>query len=375
MIQARKPSDSGAGDSRPSDPNAGGGESKDSNSGSDPAASREVLTDAADPEDVSDVASDLNNFRAKVDSYNGPLDLLLYLIKKEEIDVFDIPLARVIDQYRLYLELLKEIDPNICGEYIVLAAQLIEIKSKMLLPTETIDEEAEDYDDPRLELVRQLLEFKKYKERALLLENRFEEYRRRYHRPYKSLPDLSIEDLGAISLGKVDVWDLLTAFQRVQFALGSRGPHRVFLRERPLSEYVARIESVLDSAENRTAEFEELFEDAVNREDAIGLFLGILEMCKQFRLAVEQEGDFGRITIRLRDAEETARFKSWDTAEIESDSDPTEEQLVRGEGAEARVEPIAVADSAVAESDAFGEHESASEGANTTERSEKGSQE
>ncbi|MCH2372897.1 MAG: segregation/condensation protein A [Planctomycetes bacterium] len=292
--------------------------------------------------DGNESGMDLSSFRAKVDSYNGPLDLLLYLIKKDEIDLFDIPLARVVDQYRLYLDLLKEIDPNVCGEFLVLAAQLIEIKSKRLLPAAVVDEDGGEVEDPRLDLVRQLLEFKKYKERAMLLENRFEEYRRRYHRPYKAIPDLNLDDLGALSLGKVSVWDLLTAFQRVQFALGSRGPHRVFLKERPLSEYVARIETVLSEADDRATGFEELFEGAVNREDAIGLFLGILELCKQYRLVVEQEDLFGRIVVRLRDAAETERFKSADAAEIGPDGeiDPAEAQLVRGEGAEARAVAI-----------------------------------
>src|SRR4029453_12051176 len=121
-----------------------------------------------------------SEFRPALETYRGPLDLLLYLIKKDEVDIFDIPILRIVEQYQLYLELLKDLDPNACGEFLVMAAHLMEIKSKLLLPREELDE-AEEMEDPRIELVRQLLEYKKYKERALLLERRTDERRRRTH--------------------------------------------------------------------------------------------------------------------------------------------------------------------------------------------------
>src|SRR5262245_5059412 len=109
-----------------------------------------------------------SEFRAALESYRGPLDLLLYLIKRDEIDIFDIPIARIVEQYQMYLEVLSQVmspqspaegslDPNACGEFLVMAANLMEIKSKLLLPREKLEED-EDLEDPRIELVRQLLE-------------------------------------------------------------------------------------------------------------------------------------------------------------------------------------------------------------------------
>src|SRR4051812_44177401 len=118
-------------------------------------------------------------FRTQLDSYQGPLDLLLYLIRKDEVDVLDIPMGRITEQYCAYLRILQAVDPNACGDFLVTAAQLMEIKSRSLLPTEPVLP-GEAQEDPRIELVRQLLEYKKYKERAMLLAQRIEEHSRRF---------------------------------------------------------------------------------------------------------------------------------------------------------------------------------------------------
>src|SRR5437660_469417 len=110
------------------------------------------------------------DYRVQTDVYNGPLDLLLFLIRREEVDIYDIPIARVMQQYIEYVDTIKSIDPNVAGEFLVMAATLMEIKSRLLLPTPPADEgEAEDLSDPRLELVRQLLEYKKFKDASLEL--------------------------------------------------------------------------------------------------------------------------------------------------------------------------------------------------------------
>ena len=287
-------------------------------------------------------------FRPRLDSYNGPLDLLLFLIKKDEIDIFDIPIARVVDQYSTYLAVIREIDPNACGEFLVLCAQLIEIKSKLLLPKPELEEDEEELEDPRLELVRQLLEFKKYKERAFLLERRFEEFQRRYRRPHVPIPESEIDFAVPLSLGDVSVWDLLAAFQRIELALGQRGPHRVVLRDRPLREYMVTIEEILLDGERR-APLDRLFERAVDRYDAIGYLLAILEMAKAYRIRLE-EADPGELIVHLRtDAEVEEYARSLDAAADEVD--PAEAQLLRGEGEEARSEPVDVQAEGVATSE------------------------
>ena len=280
-------------------------------------------------------------FRATLDSYKGPLDLLLYLIKRDEIDVFDIPIARIIEQYQVFLDVLKDVDPNACGEFLVMAANLMEIKSKLLLPREELAPD-EDMEDPRIELVRQLLEYKKYKERALLLEKRIDERRRRHERPELSagadLDDGAVE--GAIPLGNISVWDLLTAFHKIQIALGARVPHRVMMGDRPIAEYIAALEDFLARAPSRTALFEELFSEARSRIEAIGFFLAILELAKERRLSFRQEEIFGPIEVRLHEEDEVRRLLAASGREEIASADPAATFLLRGEGLEASTEPI-----------------------------------
>jgi segregation and condensation protein A len=238
-------------------------------------------------------------FRAALESYQGPLDLLLYLIRKEEVDILDIPIGRITEQYCAYLSVLQQIDPNACGEFLVMAANLMEMKSRSLLPTEPALP-GEETEDPRIELVRQLLEYKKYKERALLLQQRMEERSRRFRRSPATLDPAETQDLeGPLDLGNVSVWDLLTAFHRIQLAIGERGPYQVMYKERPVEDYIAGIRARADSAIDRRILFEEVFEDCNDIYDAIGFFLAILEMAKRRLLVLRQEELFGPIEITV----------------------------------------------------------------------------
>jgi segregation and condensation protein A len=236
-------------------------------------------------------------FRATLESYQGPLDLLLYLIKKEEVDILDIPVGRITEQYCAYLSVLQAVDPNVCGEFLVVAANLMEIKSRTLLPSEP-PLLAEESEDPRMELVRQLLEYKKYKERAMLLAERLEDQSRRFRRTAAPLPGLP-EDLaeGPLDLGNVSVWDLLTAFHRIQLAIGERGPHRVMHEDRPLEDYIAAIQLRAEGQPERRFLFEDLFTGCRDIYDAVGYFVAILELAKRGLLTLHQEELFGPIEI------------------------------------------------------------------------------
>src|SRR5262245_55228772 len=251
-------------------------------------------------------------FRAILDTYQGPLDLLLYLIKKEEVDILDIPLGRITEQYCRYLSILQQVDPNACGEFLVMAANLMEIKSRSLLPTEP-PLPGEEMEDPRLELVRQLLEYKKYKERAMLLAQRMEDYSRRYHRPGTTLDSLGEEELETpLELGNVSVWDLLTAFHRIQLAIGARGPYQVVYQERPLEDYMVAIRTRGETSLSRRLGFDELFADCRDIYDAIGFFLAILEMAKRHELTLHQDEAFGPIEVVLLDAPPEAEEREAD---------------------------------------------------------------
>jgi segregation and condensation protein A len=242
-------------------------------------------------------------FRAALESYQGPLDLLLYLIKREEVDILDIPVGRITEQYCAYLRILQSVDPNACGEFLVMATQLMEIKSRSLLPTES-PLPGEEMEDPRVELVRQLLEYKKYKERALLLAQRIEDHSRRFQRPPARLPGLGEEEPSTpLNLGNVSIWDLLTAFHRIQLAIGARGPHRVLFEDRPLEDYISSIRARAEASFNRRILFDDLFASCRDIYDAIGYFLAILEMAKQRLLSLHQEEMFGPIEILLREGD------------------------------------------------------------------------
>ena len=276
------------------------------------------------------------DFRATVETYSGPLDLLLYLIRKDEVDVFDIPVSRVIEQYHEHLDFLRDIDPNVSGEFLVMAARLMEVKSKLLLPREVLEDEDEEYEDPRLELVKQLLEYKKFKERALLLEKKMDSHKRRYVRPRQEL-DIGAEDVTEpLPLGNTDVWDLLTAFHRIQLVIAQRVPHEVMLEDRPIEDFIGEVEALLQAASDGGCLFEDLFQGARTRGEAIGYFIAVLEMAKQHILTITQEELGSEIRVQRRADEEIERLQAEDREAAEAE--PAEEHLLRGEGEEALAE-------------------------------------
>src|SRR3990170_4204563 len=149
-------------------------------------------------------------YKVDLESYNGPLDLLLYLIQKDEVDIYDIPIARITEQYMSYLDALNILNLNIAGDFLVMAATLMHIKSKALLPTTELEEE-EDLEDPRLELVKQLLEYKRYKETATTLAKKAEIRGMRFSR----LIDSNFANQEAeLLIDDIDLWDLMKAFSR-----------------------------------------------------------------------------------------------------------------------------------------------------------------
>ena len=276
------------------------------------------------------------DFRATVETYSGPLDLLLYLIRKDEVDVFDIPVSRVIEQYHEHLDFLRDIDPNVSGEFLVMAARLMEVKSKLLLPREVLEDEDEEYEDPRLELVKQLLEYKKFKERALLLEKKMDSHKRRYVRPRQEL-DIGAEDVTEpLPLGNTDVWDLLTAFHRIQLVIAQRVPHEVMLEDRPIEDFIKEVEALLQAASDGGCLFEDLFQGARTRGEAIGYFIAVLELAKQHILIITQDELGSEIRVQRRADEEIERLQAEDRESAEAE--PAEEHLLRGEGEEALAE-------------------------------------
>jgi len=238
----------------------------------------------------------VSDYRVALDIYHGPLDLLLFLIKRDEIDIYDIPISRILKQYLEYVDLLQAIDPEIVSEFLVLAATLMEIKSRTLLPTPPVVEGEEEIVDPRMELVRQLLEYKKFKDAAHSLEDSAVERAMRFERK----PVLPQETPDEVSLENVDIWDLFDAFNRLLAQTGKTGGvHQVGVDDTPITLHA---EDIVDSIERAggTQHFAEIFTGRTKAE-MIGLFLALLELIRQRRVRTIQDRPFGPILIRLLD--------------------------------------------------------------------------
>ena len=241
--------------------------------------------------------SALEAYPVKLDSFEGPLDLLIHLIKRNEVNIYDIPIALITDQYLQYLTLMQELNLDVAGEFIVMAATLIHIKSRLLIPRPTADIVGEeDEEDPREALVRRLLEHQKYKAAAGLLHEREQVRAAQWPRPDERVAEIAGEDIEPEL--EVDLFSLLTAFQAVVQRLKQRP--KVLLPPEQIS-VESRIEQLLVRlSETEACGFEELFADVDDRPGLIVTFLALLEMIRLKLVRVFQAGSFGPIRVYKR---------------------------------------------------------------------------
>jgi len=230
-------------------------------------------------------------YQVAIDAFHGPLDLLLYLVKRSEVDVRDIPVARIAEQFLDHVHAIHTIDVEWAGEFLVLAATLMEIKSKLLLPRAEGPAEAEP-DDPRKELVRQLVEYRKTKDAAGHLDRLAEE--RQFHVP-RVVPD---DEEGATSprLRRVELWDLVSAFGRMVRETEALQPLHLVEDETPQAAYLDLVRAKLRTG--RPVAFRALFDPPLSRRRLIGIFLALLELTKLAEVTFEQSEQFGDIWIR-----------------------------------------------------------------------------
>ena len=235
----------------------------------------------------------------KLKLYEGPLDLLLDIIRKNEIDIFDIPMIQVTEQYMEYLNTMKMLNLDIAGEFLVLAATLVYIKSRMILPQEQ-EKMEEEGQDPREELVRKLLEYQAYKEAAKELGSleaeRSLEFARQIADHY--FKGLSPEDTEIDSLS-ANIYDLVAAFQKVLKSAGQGVFHEVFQEVITIEEKIEEIKMLLNSKPE--INFVELFPPEYSRNELIVTFLAILELAKSKLIRIIQKVRFGDIMISLRE--------------------------------------------------------------------------
>jgi segregation and condensation protein A len=236
--------------------------------------------------------SSTDSYAVKLDNFEGPLDLLIHLIKRNEVNVYDIPIALITGQYLEYLQLMQELNLDVAGEFVVMAATLIHIKSRMLLPRpDPAQEDPEE--DPREALVRRLLEHQRYKQAAELLHERETLREAQWQRPDGRVAPLAGEEYEPEL--EVDLFSLIAAFKAVL----ERARHRpkVVLPAEEVS-IETRIEQLLGRlSETKACGFEDLFEDVSAKGDLIVTFLALLEMIRLKLVRVFQAGPFGSIRI------------------------------------------------------------------------------
>lgn len=228
--------------------------------------------------------------KIRLEIFEGPLDLLLYLIKKEELDIYNIPVARIVEQYMEYLGLMEMLDLEIAGEFLVMAATLLHIKSKMLLPPDAQDLEAEEL-DPRAQLIRRLLEYKAFKDAAESLRE-FEERRGRLFGRLGVEPEMEGDDSPFL---QATLFDLLGAFSKILKGLPQDYTHEVYKDEFTVAEKVHDIFHRL--VKEPVIYFGTLFKEARNKVEAITVFLALLELIRLKEVTINQEAHFGEIEI------------------------------------------------------------------------------
>ena len=243
--------------------------------------------------DQTDITIASDSYNIKIPAFEGPLDLLLHLIKENKVDIYDIPIAVITGQYLQYLEMMEELNLDVAGDFLVMAATLIHIKSRMLLP---VDEEAPgEEEDPRLELIQRLLEYQAFKDASLGLREKEEEWMNIFHRePVKDEEAEAESTEPELYLFDVNLFDLLGAFKKI---LNTAPPEAVRITREALTvkDKISHIMEMLEH--NDTVMFEDLFKEDRSRVQIVVTFVALLELIRLGLIRAYQENDFGNIWV------------------------------------------------------------------------------
>ena len=241
-------------------------------------------------------------YRVQLNNFEGPLDLLLFFIKRDELDIYDIPISYITQQYLEYVNLMEELDLDVASEFILMASMLMSIKAKMMLPREEDENEEIDESDPRYELVQKLLEYKRYKEMAVKMADIDEEARKRFKRGYPDVDDVDQQATGE-ALKDVTLFDLISAFRKVLTDIErQRIVHKVNKVETTIEE---QSEFVLEKlTRSGRQSFVSLCKNLTNRVVIVVTFLAILEMIKEQQINLFLEEDPTGFYIDLKPVDE-----------------------------------------------------------------------
>jgi len=242
-------------------------------------------------------------YKVKLDIFEGPFDLLVYLIENARMSVYDIQISEITDQYIRYIEDMKALDVNVASEFMVLAAALIEIKSKMLLPRMSTDGDTLLEEDPRTELVQKILEYKRFKHAAELLELREEQVRRVYEKPKE---DLSVYTREADEYLNLDLKQFVKAFHL--FLQKKKRIEEIRMNYARIERQKITIENKIEQIKNlfrfkgrKRLSFRELLTQGGGRHDVILTFVSMLEMARQKVVTIRQNVNFGEIIVSLNE--------------------------------------------------------------------------
>ena len=232
-------------------------------------------------------------FKIALDMFAGPMDLLLYLVKRHEVDITQVPIAKITEEFVAYLDVLEDLAIDQVGEFVDLASLLLEIKARELVPRP--EETAEPVETVREELVSRLLEYKQYRDAAVLLEDRAREWELRFTRAAAAEETGPRSGPAEVTIGDVHVWDLVGALARVMRKREKRRPRQIVQDDTPIEVHIERVETLV--AEKGRVSFSELFDADMPRTRIVGIFLAVLELVRRGRLRTRQDRIFDEIWL------------------------------------------------------------------------------
>ena len=264
-----------------------------------------------------------SSFRVDLVSFRGPLDLLLHLVRKHEVDVSDLPIVEITQQFLEHLDVLREIDINAVGDFLEIASTLVEIEAKLALPR--VEEESSDeVEDPRDELVERLLEYQRIRDAASMLDDQSRQWRQRYSRKSTDLPPRKVDPADQ-PIADVETWDLVSAFGRIVRDHAPSPVSNIVYDDTPITHYMDLIHQALKS--QGKARFTEMFQPGMHKSAMIGIFLAILELTRHHSVRATQEGTHGDIWIHPGET----FGESIDLSQVETYGVPTPESAEESE--------------------------------------------
>ena len=253
------------------------------------------------------------SYTVKIDNFSGPMDLLLYLVKQQEVEIHEIRISEICDRYLEFMKAMEVLNVDLAADFLVMASTMMLIKSRSLLPVEE-ELDLEEELDPEDELIQQLLEYKRFKVATRDLDDLAHERRE----IFPLIPPRRKREEVEIPIEDIDLFDLVKAFSTLlkETGLDRSTPHKINT-EKPLREYMDEVFTILRS--HRRISFSGLFEGMRDRDSIIGRFLALLELVRQKRLSVIQEASFDSIDIELQDDKDLSD-EEWDEAEVTNSS-------------------------------------------------------